>query len=797
MILRRMMRLRRLYWWLSPVIVPSMTLALVFGFISQLEFQEQDRAELQFGNKTSAIYLNEWIRPSTQKASEELVKVGILPAQVNEMCIKIGGLIGVPGDSNAKAGFSEISKNCEYTDFGYTLTSGSWPDSANEAVASEGLFEKGESIVGVAPERLAIVGTVSNKNDHYGRVLLFSEGTWLSWNMEANSALFPSLEATYTVFAEVGDPELLRGEITRLASKAEGAETIEFRDIRDPRSTLLSRFPFLYEWIIWPLSLASIALALALRTRALRTTTQRLVDYGLNRRATQVAILLASGIWVAASLPFGLFLGWGSAAVLEPIAVIVSGHSGGENPPPLELAIKLYSALGIVLLCMIAVTISSAGRFASAERELSPKSRLNGSRLKSWTALCLGSIITVWSFRASNVNELFVLVFLSVTIACWFMPELTRLLSRKLSGDNLGSRYAFRRMASSGSKSWVAAAAATIAFGPFVASAILLSSSVADSNANELLPPRQGQALFYPSGDPAIDQSIKDLVIKCAGSDATFVPVFSPVDELGFGLVATSEGLGAVQSIESTDGLETLLGNKLSKQAKSVLDGGGVIWTKEGHTSEVWKSSRNPKDMFDLDTSMFEAIEPRWANDTSGFVLASTVENLGLKNVLTVWTINGLREPDVTLISSALSVGGFDANYIRFPREENPVSITPFQMGIGSVLGVVGAALLAVALRSSSKQLQVSSRSLILQGMPRGWFRKVFVLEVGATALMGGIVGFVLAFLLLAAGVQSLGIALVVPFEAIIIYSTASFVLFFIMMCISAFQLTKSMSSRG
>ncbi len=793
-LISRLMRLRGALWWLTPAVVPSLILAIVFGFLSQLEFREEDRAEFQFGNRTSAVYLNDWLRPSSASINEDAAIQALLSGNEDSLCIQTGGLIGVPGDSSVSVGFRELSDGCEFSDFGYNLTSGSWPKSANEAVSTDGLFELGQSIAGVSPKILQVVGTVSNRNDVYGRTLLLAEGTWQSWDMASNQPLFPRLQASYTVFTNVDNPVSLRDTIANLSSQDGAAATIELQDVRDPRTTIIDRFPFLYAWIIWPVALASIAMALALRVRSLRTSAQRLVAYGLNRRNVVCAILGGAGIWIAASLPSGLLLGWGLAGLLSPVAVTVSGHAAGANPFPLELAITFYSALAIVLVVMVLYTYFALGREFKVKRGLKRRSPERGSRLKVLLGLSLAVVVTLALFQVKNVNELFGLVFTSVLTACWFMPELTALLSRMLRIQSLQTIYAVRRMTSEDSKSWIAAASATVAFGPFVAIAILLSSSVADSNANELLPPREGQALFYPSGNSEIDQAIKDVVVSSVGSDVSFVPVLSPADDLGFGLVATSEGFGAVQSIKSARDLETLLGRSLSREAQSVLESGGVIWTREGLSSEVWKSSGNRQDRFDLKDSLFEEIEPRWANDTAGFVLASTVENLGLKNSIMVWTANGLDPSDRQLIADALTNKGFDSNYIRFPREENPISLTPFQLGIGSVLGFIGATLLAVSMRSSSKQLQASSHNLIMQGVPRAWFRRVFLAEVGAPTLMGGLVGIFLAFLALLAGVQALGIALVIPFGAILSYIFMLFALFILMMSLSAFRLSRATS---
>lgn len=798
--LRMMLRLMRLQgsrWWLAPAIGPSVILAIVFGFLSQLEFTEQDRKEFQFGNRTSALYLNDWIQPSSQNVGHDFAKQVLFDTNEESVCIQLAGLIGVPGDPNDSVGFREISLGCQFSDFGYTLTSGSWPASVNEAVATDGLFSQGQTVQGVSPKPIEIVGTVTNKNDLYGETLLFAAGTWHAWDMDSNDTLYPRLQATYTVFLNIESPDPFRAEIAKLSANNDTAATIELRDFRDPRSTIIERFPFLYQWIIWPVSLASIAVSLALRVRFLRTSTQRLMDYGLNRKVTQVTILVGAGLWIAVALPLGLLLGWGLAGILSPIAAIVSGHAAGNNPFPMELGNASYAALAISLVAMIVRTLFTSGQHRQTEKVRKRKKLATGSRAKILFGLGAAALVVVWTFQINNVSELFALIFVSVFLACWFTPELTSLLSRTVSGNSLETKYAARRMTASGSKSWIAAASSIVAFGPFVAMTILLSSSVADSNSNELLPPREGQALFYASGDQNLDQKIKELVITSLDREIEFVPVFSPVDKSGFALVATSEGFGAVQSIKSSVDLETLLGRALSIQAKAVLDGGGVIWTREGYSNEIWLSSGEPQDGLALGESVFEEIEPRWANDTAGFVLSSTVQSLGLENTLLLWTINGLEDSDQPLISSALSANGVDSNYIRFPREENPISLSPFQLGIGSVLGFIGAALLAISLRSSSKQLQASSQMLVIQGVPRAWFRRVFFREVGVPALVGGIVGILVAFLLLFAGVEALGIALVVPFDVIFSYAILMFALFIIMMSLSVFQISRPLSTGG
>lgn len=656
---------------------------------------------------------------------------------------------------------------CHFSDFGYELTSGRWPARPGEVVATSNLpFGLGVEVRGVTPTELRVVGTATNRNSFSEASLLVAAGTWLSWDMASNGEKFPRLESTYTVYFNTDDLLGVKTSLAQFAAESEAANFVEIMDVSDSRSSTIQRFPFLFIWLLWPLAFISTGASLATRFRLVSRSVAALVSHGIEQARAQRVVALSSTIWMLFVTPIAVAAGWMVAIALKPLVELASKQPAGSIPLPLDVMVTFMAAPLLVLL--VGAGLKSFRFTGRRKRRNRQAARQTFSARKGLIGAFL-LVATIGSLPIiGNVNDVFALFFVLLAVVAWFTPEATRLSANLLRVDRLSTKYAVKRIRGSGSKSWFAMTATMVGLGPFIALSILISSTISSSNDNELLPPDVNQAVFYPAEQQSIDSKVLDIVADATADSVVAVPVSMPTQNSGFGVVSNPDGTGAIYSVDSVAALEKLLGQKISSDAASVLKSSGVLWLRENLGAEVWLISSQSVEPLEVESSYFEASSPRWANQSAGFLLAETVEDLGLQNLPAMWVLVDVNPERQESITQGLVGAGFDASYIRFPRDPNPFEVTPFQLALGAGLGLVGVTLLGVSLRTSVRQIRTNADNLLSLGISRGWFGRVMMIEVGYPAAIGLVLGSLIPIAYISASIASLRIPMVVPWDLLL-----------------------------
>jgi hypothetical protein len=776
----RLSRLKDSRWWLLPSVALSIALSFVFGILNTMSLSEAAKSQIIFGSQTTSINLNDLVRPTDTRSLEKFKEHVLVGLTTSSPCTQIGGVINSPGSKKIFMQFSELSGNCSFKNFGYTLTGGRWPLRPNEVVVSANLpFKVGSNIRGASPTEMTVVGKATNANETYSTALLASSGTWDSWNMTVNDIKFPQLQSSYSLYFSTKNLDEVRDRLYSLASDSPQAASVQLSDVSDPNSTLIDRFPFLYKWLVWPLAFLGVFFSLLLRRRQLKVTRQRMVENGMSSAVVESAVISSNLIWLAVLFPIAGCLGWLSVGLLSPLAPIITGHTPGINYFPFKTILVFEQALSISYLLVLAANLKLR-RGNMARPEKSPLKRHRSNWAKKLLLVIGSSIFVAYFPFAKTVNDLFALLFIMLFLVSIFTPELTSLLARGMKTTRLSTTYAKQRISNPGSKSWMTLAASVIAFGPFVAVSVLISSSVAFSLENQKLPPRPGQAIFYPSGESTLDKKIGLILTSASLGDSEITPVFSPLDSSGSGVVASDTGLGAIGSIRSSSDLGKVLGRRIPSIAETTLKSGGVVWIRPGLGENIWLVQPNGAKALSINGSTYLPTGKYWSNDTAGFISTATAEKLGLSNNLSLYTANKVSAKMQKTVPHMLVKAGLDSNFIRFFRPVTTVNIAPFQLAVGAILGFIGIALLLISLRGSLGQLVLTSRNLTLQGVPKRWFGSVYALEAGLLTVVGLVLGTLLPLGLLYFGSQKLGISLVIPFSILgdyILLITAVYIL--------------------
>ena len=213
-----------------------------------------------------------------------------------------------------------------------------------------------------------------------------------------------------------------------------------------------------------------------------------------------------------------------------------------------------------------------------------------------------------------------------------------------------------------------------------------------------------------------------------------------------------------------------LLGQPISPEARSVLEEGGVLWGPAYSGQHIWTIGAGGQRGVQLTSGASEVLEERWARETAGFVLNATAEAENLTVAPRLVAFDGVSATEVEALSAALVRAGIDPSLVRTFRGGDMYSVTPFELGLVSVLGLVGVVVLVGAARGSVEALRRESGSLVLLGLPRRWFGEVFLREVGSAGVIGLIVGALVSTASSALTLAELEIPLVFPALPVLSY---------------------------
>lgn len=771
MLARRLARTRSGLWWVGPIAAVAVIVALVYVVLIRVDLSEADRKQFVFGGMNTAVSLNDYL--STNGATFELDRVANEVTKVSggSACAEISTSIQTEARTSSVYGYREFQTPCLASQWGYQLTSGRWADKPGDVVVTvaSGL-SVGSSIRGLTPLPLNVVGIVENNNATRGSVILAASGTWRSWDWPAATSAFPRLSGVVMIYTTAGNSDALRTFYQNRVSSEAAAATVDINSLSSGGSRTLDRFPFLYLWVALPLAAVAAGLGGALRSRYANERRSLLVAQGMSPRSALRALSWSALLIAIPTAVAGTLVGWTLGVVATPLIQWISGQTPSPAPSPVDPLTRIL--VGVFLVWLAAFLVS---QLPSSRRAHTPRTDTRSSTPRFATLRCVLAVAALGigifvAFAIRDASTIFAIVLLAVVAFGLISPDLMFWIAKRNKSAKPATQLAWRRVAARPVAAALTATAAAVAIGPVIAMSVLFASSITVQNDNERLPPREGQALYYPSDDPSVNQAVSDVVTQVAGSDASIVSVPLPQTAEGDGVVATSAGFGLIELVASVGDLNLLLGTPVSDEAKKVLNDGGILWTRDNSASEIWTVGAQPPRSIPLSGSISEQVEERWARAAAGFILIQTAEQHGLVATPDVVAFNGISAKESTQLGRALLSQNLDINIVRTYRADDPFSVSTFQWGLIGILGLLGVVTIVAATRGTVDSLRTQNPGLIALGVPRGWMGKVYLRETGVAVLIGAAVGGAAALAATGSGLLQLGSGVTVPVGPIAIY---------------------------
>lgn len=776
----RLTRRRSGLWWAVPVVLVTAALTFSFSVLTQMQLSDADFRVSQFGGADVAVSFNEAV-PTTEAefgATAALAQLAEL-AGSPPPCGTLTTFLQAAPDSHTHYGYREFIGECDATDWGDRLVEGHWPSRPGDVVVSrETGLTPGSVLSGTTPGQLTVTGVFVNDHATRAQRLTAAPGTWRSWDWPDTKVGFPRLSAVLAAYLTGVDVDELRDVLA-----AQGGEVL-VTTATERGKTQLEQSPFLYLWIATPLALLATSIALGLRTRFTSTRRALLVQQGIGPlRAARIVHLASLLVIVLAGLT-GLLLGWASGSASGALVTWFVGHKPSPAPPPWDPLVRIVLA-EVALVC--AVLIGSQYRAKRAERPSMAAAARPKHPLVRWIG-ALACITLAVSIVATidAIQSFFAVVLLLVLALGLLMPEAIDMLLGIVRSRRPVVRLARARLREHSGTASLIAAAAAFTVGPVVAMMALLGSSVANDNANARMPPREGQATYTPFGDAeATGPLVTEVMDEVVGTKLTVVKLSAVRDDAGRSLTATSDGLGIVTLVDSVDDLDTVLGTPVSAHARTVLESGGVLWNTKHSGREAWIADRTSPQRIELPDAVAEDYEERWARSGAGFILTSTAQAHDLPVVPQMWVFGGLTPADTAEVGDALVARGVDGTLVRTYRAGDPFHVSPYQLGLIALLGLIGVVVIATAIRGSVASLIGQSRELIAIGMPRGWLGRVFLVECALPIGWGMAAGTLVSLVATAVGIVRVRVPVDVPIVPIAAYLVGLLVILTVMSAVA------------
>ncbi|WP_454129379.1 hypothetical protein [Microbacterium aurum] len=772
----RLARPRSGIWWTLPVLVLTLVLTLVYVVLVRMEWSAADAREYRFGGSDTAVYFNALV-PTTQASftlTDAVAEVSALTG--SEACAEVRAITQTDTrDSNTYA-YREFQTPCAAQAWGYELVSGRWAAAPGEVVATPATrLNEGDILEGLTPGVLTVVGIASTPHAINARALLAAPGTWRSWDWPSASTAFPHLSATVVAYLNTPDSDALAAAFAARASTDPAAASVVVDSLAVTGRTVIDRMPYLYLWVAAPIGALAAGIALALRAKFSTDRRRVLLAQGTAPRQAIAVIRLAELVMLAPALIVGLLTGWALGTLAAPVIPQIIGHQASATPPAWDPLVRLTLGVGIVWGLLFLRSMFRRTRHPDTR----PARSLGLSRTWRFSLAGLLALAGVaLTATAQDVSFIFAAVLLLVGAIGLVAADGLTLVAARVRHGRADTRLAWRRIADRPAGSALAATAAALTVGPVIAMMVLLTSDIAAQNEQERLPPRQDQALYYPTSDEAVNARIVALVTEAAGEDVSVVTVSAPMTRDGQGIVATPDGFGSIETVTSVNALNDLLGAPVPDGASTVLEGGGILWNDSHSGLTAWTVGAGAQETVTFAAELSLPFERRWANSTAGFILDETATSLDLILDPNAIAFSGVTEEDAQAIGDALVQAGYDGSLVRTYRAEDPFTVTPFQLGLLAAVGVVGVALFAIAVRGIADALRRQSTSLIALGVPRTWLARVFTREAGTLLLLGVTAGTVLSGCITAIGILQLGISVEAPLAPIAAYLFGILVLF-------------------
>lgn len=526
----RLSRVRSGVWWTLPIATVAVLLTLSSSVLTRSDLTPEANRILNFAGQDTAVYFNEYI-PTTEEAFDLPGSIAELQgASGNAVCTEINAFVQADPRSSQSFTYREFDDSCSQEAWGYLLSTGRWPEALGEIVVTEATgLRIGQVVQGATPEELRVVGIVSNLISLRSQVLIAATGTWRSWGWPDAASSYPRLSATVIAYTTAGSPGDVASFYSARAQDDPRAAMIEVATLGSSGQSSLDRFPFLYLWTALPLSMLCALLALGLRGRNLASRTALLRAQGVAPRDSTTIVQLSTLVPMISAAALGVVMGWLIGFGMTPVVEWIAGRVAGPVHAPLDPILRVLSGVSLAWLASFAAALLRSAQTHHRDR---PDGKVSRSTARQVAAIFVAGVAVFLIVAVQDVFAVIASTMLLIVVLFLTAPELVLWLARILDRGSPGNRLAWRRVSHRPVVAALGLTAAAFAFGPVVAFAVILNSDIAQQNDSARLPPSEGQALYYLSADPNIDEGITQLVSSLTGSDSSIVylPTLQTVD---------------------------------------------------------------------------------------------------------------------------------------------------------------------------------------------------------------------------------------------------------------------------
>jgi putative ABC transport system permease protein len=750
--------------WIIPVVCAALLATSAFIVLSRAVPDAEAVSIGEFGGADVLVGMNDEVDPSTDVDKVPGIIERFAEVSGDTACAYVYAFLEDPHSRRATLAYEEQLTGCSPEEWGYQLEAGAWPQRPGEIVATAATgLRPGERLEGIVPAGLTVVGVVASPYSKDANTVFAAPGTWRSWNLPSVNDRFPGLSGIVQIVIH-GDADA----VERFVDQTYGASVALSRADR-PRATIITSFPFVYQWPATAVVALAAALSIALHARTSRSRIELMEDQGVPYRRAAMIVRLAQatalGTAAIAGVTAGWALGWASAPAAEAISNSVASATPLPVDPVVRTAIVMFAAWTV-----FAVAPSLVRRNARPERQSDVLLRRNALPTVRWclaVAAALGAIVVF--VNGERADGAFGAISLIVLAAGLIAPEcLVPLAKRGARGAPAARRLAFRRIAERPASAAVAFTAAAILVGPVTAMLVLMTSALAELDESSALPPSRGQAVYVLSGDEHIDQEVDGIVRRAAGTDAPIV-VQRPTTADGRGVVASADGLGGILATDEVTSVGALLGIDASPATREALRKGGVLWAAEDTGTHVWALTEDGAAPQPLTVPATAAQEwdRRWQNEARGLMLTDAIDALGLVSVPTQLVWVGVEESESDTIRDALTAAGLGSDLVETYEADFSHGFGDRESGMLAVLLTLGVVMLVASTWSMATALRRQATSLLALGAPSSWLTRVLLVEGAGPILAGAITGGVVSITSSTAALSVAGTAVVLPWPAL------------------------------
>ncbi|WP_433062784.1 hypothetical protein [Dactylosporangium sp. CS-033363] len=642
----------------------------------------------------------------------------------------------------------------------YILTHGRWPNRPGEVVLTRRAVAAVGDVTSLpvmsGNERLQVVGVATDRYDSLARILA-APGTWAAFK-PTTAERFTTLRATATLTWDGDTDGVLAAVRTALGGDdlavalGQGLRT-RANEMAQARRSWVERIPIAYTIPSLALPVLAVLTVFGLNRRRFRRNLRVLTSVGVGRGAASAAMTVATTSWALAGTAAGGVVGVGPGAAVRPLCdlVLAGPISPMADPAVPLLRLLLVAALGCLLGGLVLATTT-----VRAERA-APRAARGGRLLttaRRWAALLAGLAAVGQIVTLDTVPKAMIFAGTAGLALLLITPELVHLALRLVPTRDPRARLGVRQLAHDRDRAVAGIAVLTAALGAPLCMLTLLATLITSAEADIVpeAPPHQvvlsaAGGRFHPPS-PAVVSAV-----------TARVAFDRPPIQLGYlytdTAVVTVQGgsrLGTVLVVDSPDAVARLNGGALSPAQAALLRDGGILTWEGAATGERALIVHDPRtDAVTATTRPLPAgriaFEPSWTRSTSGVLLTSTAQGLGLDVRRGGLVYTGATDQQAHAARQAVIDAGLDPYEITIYEPPQPVAVPPAYYSAALGLALVVLLTTMTVARAQVHTLRGYVGRLIAVGVPPRWVRQVLLLQSAVIVATGTVFALNLAVL--------------------------------------------------